>query len=41
MTRMFRQDQSNSQRITAQAWADRPLLQRTKESLARLFERLW
>jgi cardiolipin synthase len=41
MTRMFRQDQANSRRITAQAWADRPLLQRTKEAMARLFERLW
>lgn len=41
MTRMFRQDRANSREITAEAWADRPLLQRAKESLARLFERLW
>jgi cardiolipin synthase len=41
MTRMFRQDRANSREITPQAWADRPLLQRAKEALARLFERLW
>lgn len=41
MTRMFQQDRANSQAITAEAWADRSLLQRTKEALARLFERLW
>jgi cardiolipin synthase A/B len=41
MTRMFRQDQANSRRVTPEAWAERPLLQRTKETFARLFERLW
>ena len=41
MTRMFRLDLANSRRITPEAWADRSLLQRTKEALARLFERLW
>lgn len=41
MTRMFRQDRANSREITAEAWADRSLLQRAKEAVARLFERLW
>jgi cardiolipin synthase len=41
MTRMFRQDQANSRRVTPEAWAERPLLQRTKETFARLLERLW
>jgi hypothetical protein len=38
---MFRQDQANSRRVTPEAWAERPLLQRTKETFARLLERLW
>lgn len=41
MTDMFRHDRANSREVTAQAWAGRPWLQRTKEALARLFERLW
>jgi cardiolipin synthase len=41
MARMFRRDLANSRPITAKEWAERPLLQRTKEGLARLFERLW
>jgi cardiolipin synthase len=41
MARMFQRDLAASQEITAQAWAKRPLLQRTKETLARLFEAWW
>jgi len=41
MTRMFRQDLAASQPVTREAWAQRPLWQRTRESLARLFERWW
>ncbi len=41
MQRMFERDVAASQPITADAWARRPLLQRTKESLARLFEAWW
>ena len=41
MTRMFRQDLAASSAIDAAAWAQRPLLQRAKQDLARWFERLW
>jgi cardiolipin synthase A/B len=41
MDRMFRQDLANSRQVTLAQWADRPLTQKAKESLARLFERLW
>lgn len=41
MERMFQRDVDASQAITAEAWARRPLLQRTKETLARLFEAWW
>ena len=40
MVRMFRQDLAASNAITPQAWAERPMLQRAKETLARWFERL-
>ena len=41
MERMFQRDVAASQQITADSWARRPLWQRTKESLARLFEAWW
>jgi len=41
MARMFQRDVAASQAITAAAWRDRPLVQRAKESLARLFEAWW
>ncbi len=41
MTRMFEADLARSTRITAERWAERPVWQRTKERLARLWERLW
>jgi len=41
MTQMFRRDIAASQAITAQAWAQRPLWQRAKETMASLFDRLW
>ena len=41
MERMFQRDVAASREITAEAWAKRPLLQRTKETLARLFEAWW
>lgn len=41
MERMFERDLAASQAIDAEAWARRPLWQRAKESLARLFERWW
>jgi cardiolipin synthase A/B len=41
MERMFQRDLAASEAITAEAWARRPLLQRAKESLARLFETWW
>lgn len=41
MTAMFKRDVAASQHITLQSWAERPLLQRTKEALAGLFERVW
>jgi cardiolipin synthase len=40
MVRMFRQDVGNARTITAQAWADRPLTDRVKETVAVWFERL-
>jgi cardiolipin synthase len=41
MERMFQRDLAASEPVTAEAWAKRPLLQRTKETLARLFETWW
>jgi len=41
MGRMFRQDVAASTTISAAAWAQRPLLQRARQGLARLFERFW
>ena len=41
MLRMFAQDVAASTTITTSAWRQRPLLQRAKEGLAGLFERLW
>ncbi len=41
MQRMFRQDLQHAQPITAAAWRARPLLQRTRELLARWFETWW
>ncbi len=41
MLRMFGQDVAASATISASAWRQRPLLQRAKEGLAGLFERLW
>jgi cardiolipin synthase A/B len=41
MERMFQRDLAASEPVTAEAWAKRPLLQRTKETLARLFEAWW
>lgn len=41
MTRMFRQDVAASQAITREAWESRSLWQRTREGMARLFERWW
>ena len=41
MQRMFRQDLQDSLSITASAWRERPLLQRTRETLARWFEAWW
>lgn len=41
MTQMFRRDLTASNVITAQAWAQRSLWQRAKESMASLFDRLW
>lgn len=41
MERMFQRDLAASQQITAHTWATRPLWQRTKETLARLFETWW
>lgn len=41
MERVFQQDLSRSTQLTAQGWAQRPLWQRAKEQLSRLFERLW
>lgn len=41
MTQMFRRDVAVSQAITPEAWRERPLLQRAKETLARLFETWW
>ena len=38
MQRMFRQDVADSTPITLQAWAERPLMQRAKETVARWFE---
>lgn len=38
---VFNQDLGRSTAITREKWAQRPLTQRAKESLARLFERLW
>ncbi|HSD39022.1 MAG TPA: phospholipase D-like domain-containing protein [Rhodocyclaceae bacterium] len=40
MTSMFKKDLAASEEIALKDWAERPLLQRTKETLARLFERL-
>jgi cardiolipin synthase A/B len=40
MTSMFTKDLAASEEIKLREWAERPLLQRTKEMLARLFERL-
>jgi len=41
MVDVFNQDLGRSTEITAPQWAQRPFMQRAKESLARLFERLW
>ncbi|HSW04812.1 phospholipase D-like domain-containing protein [Aquabacterium sp.] len=41
MARMFQRDLEASQAIEAAAWRKRPLFQRAKESLARLFEAWW
>jgi cardiolipin synthase A/B len=41
MERMFHQDVRASKTITLADWQQRPLLQRTKETLARLFDRWW
>lgn len=41
MVEVFNQDLARSSPITPAQWAQRPLTQRAKESLARLFERLW
>ena len=41
MTAMFMRDVAASQHITVQRWAQRSWLQRTKETLAGLFERVW
>ena len=41
MLRMFGQDVAASATISVSAWRQRPLLQRAKEGLAGLFERLW
>jgi cardiolipin synthase A/B len=41
MQRMFERDVAASEPVTLQAWNARPLWQRTKEGLARLFERWW
>jgi cardiolipin synthase len=41
MERMFQRDLAASEPITAEQWARRPLLQRSKETLARLFEVWW
>ncbi len=41
MQRMFRQDVQDSEAITLAAWRERPLLQRGRETLARLFEAWW
>jgi cardiolipin synthase len=41
MERMFQRDLAASQQITADTWAKRPLLQRAKETVARLFETWW
>lgn len=41
MERMFQRDLAASRAITRDNWRDRPLLQRAKESLARLFEAWW
>ena len=40
MQRMFRQDLANSHAITPAAWAERPLADRVKQTLAGLVERL-
>lgn len=41
MEQMFRQDLAASHPITAADWRRRPLWQRAREALARLFERWW
>ncbi|MFT3849805.1 MAG: phospholipase D-like domain-containing protein [Propionivibrio sp.] len=41
MTKVFERDLTMSQPIDAATWAQRPLLQRMKETLFGLFERLW
>ncbi len=41
MTTMFKRDVAASQHVTAQSWARRSWLQRAKEVLAGLFERVW
>ena len=41
MTAMFKRDVEVSQHITPQSWAQRSWLQRSKEMLAGLFERVW
>ena len=41
MERMFQRDLEASEPVTAESWARRPLLQRAKQVLARLFERWW
>ncbi|MDT7835028.1 phospholipase D-like domain-containing protein [Aquabacterium sp. OR-4] len=41
MDTVFQNDLRRSTEITPALWAQRPLAQRAKESLARLFERLW
>jgi len=41
MERMFQRDLAASQRISAESWARRSLMQRAKQTLARLFEAWW
>jgi cardiolipin synthase len=41
MARMFARDVAASRRVSPQTWSKRPLVQRAKESLARLFEAWW
>ncbi len=41
MMAMFKRDVAASQPVTAQDWAERPMLQRAKEMLFGVFERMW